>query len=259
MAVVYLQPEGGQSRQGGSGTQFTVVKKGNYADLKTEAEALDDYETDTTAPGGKTKLVSYNLAHLPAGKGKLTIVKQHMGKKESVPGSEDPEVDAIRYKISNVQTSVSILRYCGPSQGANAYAHDILLWREERNKDFYDNYQYKLDDGGIVTLSDASVKLAQKYQAGIEEVMRFYPVVQRITRYAAGTDPDKISGVAERLAHIDTPPKMSSLAPSWLKIQDEIDIDEADIVTRTEGWQGAEHFDVNLYGDGAERWEFGTV
>jgi hypothetical protein len=67
------------------------------------------------------------------------------------------------------------------------------------------------------------------------------------------------SGIGWDIDYIDVPPAYLTAAAQWLKTQDDIAEGADGIFSRVESWQGAEYWDLNFYGLGAQRWEFGSI
>ena len=88
--------------------------------------------------------------------------------------------------------------------------------------------------------------------------MRFYPTIQRVTRYTSG----KIAGIGTGLLLLGAPGDApSGLVPQgweWMQIGDDLTYDSSSgVQTRTTTWLGSEGFATDFYG--ANRWDFGSI
>lgn len=204
-----------------------------------------------TAETQQFTVVSTNLAGRPGGIGTLTVVAR-----VGSTGGETPSQARVKkttWSMRNVQQNVSIYRYLSPSYTEGK--KDVELWREEKDNALFSQKKYMIN-GQVVTLSGGAAKLAEKFAAGIEEVMRFYPVIQKVRIYSSWN----IHNVGDDLTEIGAPSGCPSgwiTGWQWLKIGDDVVCNSDGSATRTESWMGAETFDTNLYG--SSRWAFGSL
>lgn len=246
------QPEGEYNATQGE-ESITVVRKGLYDSLKTEADALTIGTSTESATG--LHLSAINLSRTV---GALGILRLTYSDTESSEQQTDAEAISVTWQMKHAQKLVPIWRYCGPS-AQNANRARISAWMREPDADLYGAYRYRTKNGTVVELVAQDQLLAAKIRAGIEQVMRFYPTVQKTTHYTKG----KITGVGIGLAYIDTPGSpWDDASPGgsdmWLKVGDDVTRNADGSQQRVETWIGEENFDANLYGD-LQRWEFGTV
>lgn len=177
------------------------------------------------------------------------------------------------WTLRSVRNDKSILAYCGPSASHPSRAH-IEAWQREPDGELADRYAYTKSDGSVHEIEGGATKdVIDKIRAGIDAVMRFYPMLTRTRSY---TRPPR--KVYEHLATIDTPTignwagedgkrpacivdKPGNLdqliaAHTWVKCQDDLQLLADGNYSRIESWLGSagETVDVNLYGKGNERW-----
>lgn len=209
---------------------------------------------------------TWELQRVPSGGGLLTInCVADAGSFQPDPEKPETEpkpLDDI-WTLRGVRNDVSILAYCGPSEGNNPSRLRLECWMKESDKTLADNDSYRAADGRVIPLLAADKAIAAKIRKGIESVIRFYPVVTR-TRVYADCPPKCL----ENLGLKDTPPapagdakKPSGLATAveaydWLKMQDDA-IEQTDGKwSRVESWWGVTPndggWDDDLYG--ANRW-----
>lgn len=193
------------------------------------------------------------------GVGGAAVLSLDWGKEDQGQGgSSNATALGESWQLKHTQTNVSIYRYCGDSEGASANRGRIEQWRRGTDAYLYANYQWRDKVGAIHTLTDRDQLIAAKFRAGKENVMRFYPTIQRVSRYTKG----KISGVGAGLLLLGAPSDApSGFVPSgweWMQIGDDLTYDTASgVQTRTTTWLGAEAFDTDFYG--ATRWDFGSI
>lgn len=258
----------GTLRNDGDGETGQIVRQGLYGALKTFArslkvKAVNNFGTEEEPEN--LYVASWSLERLPKDYGKLIV---NVGgaaagddeDEDEEEEPEDPNVESEKWAIKNVQQQLPLSRFYvdGGATGALPNVHEIAMWRLEPRKDLADAYQFAAPDGNVYTLSSESQQVAAKYQKGIENVMRFYPVITRTVTYKRGMTEALIGalGVGANLAHEDTPPKLFGLSwDAWLCIQDEGDFDADGKFVRVTGWMGCRTLDQNLYGNGADRWE----
>ena len=247
LPVITPQPRGGHQNDGGGKIIAQYVVKGDYDAVLTQAKARPA-GTLITDVG---YVLNWQINRTNGGKGIVTYNCADVTSEQWTSNSALKDVWSIR----NMQTAISIMRYCGPSLVMNANWYDITQWKKERDKELFDDYKYK--DGKDVEheLNDFSKLLADKILQGKETVSRHYPVVTRSRTYAKKPTDDIGAG----LDVIGAPAEYSSAAPVWLKVQDDLDQLADGTYKRVEAWQGADELDVNFYGTGAQRWAFGGI
>lgn len=244
-----------------NGQGYQVQYKGtSYSDLETAAAAFAKGDVVETG----WLLESWSLEGVPGGGGMLTIT--------CVPndgggsGGTQKALKAV-WTCKSVRNDVSILAYCGPSEGNNPNRVALELWQKETDAELANAFKFKKNDqADEEELSDASKAVAGKIVKGVESVIRFYPVLTCTSTWS------RIPGTfMEDLGFIDTPGAPSAdetLAPSnlstiisayeWLKVQDDVSELPDGKFTRTESWMGIKKtdgqnaWDPDLYG--ANRW-----
>ena len=240
--------------------------KGPYTDLETAGKGIA--KGDVVASGWVAS--SWSVRKTPGNYGVLTVECTPPNPTSGSGTEEDPTVvEPLKdiWSIKSVRNDVSIMAYCGPSEGANPNRAMIEAWMKEPDGKLAKMHQFKTSDGEIEELTGASLALVQKIENGIEAVIRFYPVVTRTRTYA-----DCPPACLENIGFIDTPPapagtakKPSGLATAvnahqWLKVQDDAQEQTDGKWTRTESWMGIAKsdnpddspWDADLYG--ANRW-----
>jgi len=219
------QPRGGHSLDAKGKIIRQHVEKGPYAEVLAAAKARP--KGSLIADVGY--VLQWSIQRAPGGLGVVTYncVDQTSEKWES----NDPLSDT--WSIKNMQTTIPLMRYCGPSEVNNANWYDITQWRKGTDKNLFNDYQYVDGNGATVTLSAFSQILA---------------------------DPKKpTDDIGFKLSYIDTPSEYSEVAPMFLKIQDDLDELSNGTYRRVEAWQGADELDENFYGTGESRWAFGSI
>lgn len=256
----YKQPDEtyGRSPQGDEGHAFSF--KGPYDSLQSAAAALQTGDTIETG----WCYSSHELRRVPGDLGVLTINCMPTSGTDG-EGETQPLKD--KWSLHSVRNDVSILAYCGESEGTNPNRAMIEAWMKEPDGQLAKQWKFQKSDGTIEELTGASLAVAKKIAKGIEAVIRFYPVVTRTRTYA-----ECPPACLENLGLIDTPPapagtakKPSGLATAvgrhqWLKIKDDADELDDSKWTRTESWWGIlktddpnnSPWDADLYG--ANRW-----
>lgn len=235
--------------------------KGPFTDLETAGKGIA--KGDVVATGWIAS--SWSVRRTPGNYGVLTIEctpPNPTGEDEQHQPTVEPLKDI--WSIKSVRNDVSIMAYCGPSEGANPNRAMIEAWMKEPDGSLAAQYKFQKPSGEIETLNGASLALVHKIEKGVEAVIRFYPVVTRTRTYA-----DCPPACLEKVGFIDTPPaptgtakKPSGLstavaAHQWLKVQDDAQEQPDGNWTRTESWMGIPSadgtgWDANLYG--ANRW-----
>lgn len=262
----YQQPDEnvGRSQQGDKSRSISF--KGPFDPLQSAADALQKGDVIVTG----WVYSSHELRRAPGDLGVLTISCTPPNPTSGSGTEQDPTVvEPLKdiWSIKSVRNDVSIMAYCGPSEGANPNRAMIEAWMKEPDGKLAKMHQFKTSDGEIEELTGASLALVQKIEKGIEAVIRFYPVVTRTRTYA-----DCPPACLENIGFIDTPPapagtakKPSGLATAvnahqWLKVQDDAQEQTDGKWTRTESWMGIAKsdnpddspWDADLYG--ANRW-----
>jgi len=266
-ATAIPQPEETTGRDTSENLSKSFAWKGPHNDLETAAKAI--VKGDVVAEGWIA--ASWSIRRTPGNYGVLTI-ECSPPKPEGVEAETgDPTVEPLKdiWSIRSVRNDVSIMAYCGPSEGANPNRALIEAWMKEPDGALAQQYKFRKSDGTIEDISakPATIALVHKIEKGIEAVIRFYPVVTRTRTYA-----DCPPACLENVGFIDTPPapagtakKPSGLATAvnahqWLKVQDDAQEQTDGKWTRTESWMGIAKsdnpddspWDADLYG--ANRW-----
>lgn len=231
--------------------------KGSYDDLLTAGYSF--------APGDPVEadwcLKNWNLQRVSGGLGILSLNCTLMEK-----DSESNAVSSVKketWSLKSCRNDMSILAYCGPSEGSNPSRYQIEMWQKETDKDLVESFGFRDGKGEEQSLSGLSKEVAKKIASGVESVIRFYPVLYRKRLYSE-VPADQFSGIG----FIDTPPaagikakQPSGLAAvisryQWLKIQDDCDEQSDGDWLRTESWMGISNadgkWDEDLYG--TNRW-----
>ena len=240
--------------------------KGPYTDLETAGKGIA--KGDVVASGWVAS--SWSVRRTPGDYGVLTIECTPPDPTSGSGTEQDPTVvEPLKdvWSIQSVRNDVSIMAYCGPSEGANPNRAMIEAWMKEPDGQLAKQWKFQKSDGTIETLTGASLALAQKIAKGVEAVIRFYPVVTRTRTYA-----ECPPACLENVGFIDTPPAPSGTAkhPSglasavsahqWLKVRDDAQQQTDGNWTRTESWMGiaktddpnSSPWDADLYG--GNRW-----
>lgn len=248
MALIF-QPSGGMTMDSNSSKIATIVKKGTYAECLAAGVDRDTAVVDENGTH-LGYVLSWSIQRGLAGNATITLIVAV----QSTTDHASLVALSSTLSIRHPAVEIPITRYGGPSEVNNANLYDIKMWRSEPNKTLYDDYKYRTESGEIITLSAFSKKLADKYKLGYESVRRHYPSVTRTRVYAS-----RPTDIAVVLDYIDTPPAWDSEAMVWLKTMDDCDQASDGSWVRQEAWDGADDIDVNFYGSGTDRWEFGTI
>lgn len=243
-----------------SGKSRTIAYKDTYSSLKTAKNAI---KTGDKHDGGVVKVAT--LRRMPGNLGLLELTLAPDSSDSSGSGGLTQKAMRAVWTCKSVRNDKSILAYCGPS-AKNPNRAWIESWMAERDSSIADDHNYRKDDGTVsdITKSDhqaATEDLMAKISAGIDSVVRFYPVLTCTSTYA--DIPDKF---IEKLSYIDTPSARAAdetKAPSnlnnvikaykWLKVQDDVGETGDGNWQRVESWMGTENtWDVDLYGE--NRW-----
>lgn len=166
-------------------------------------------------------------------------------------GGDDPYISRV-WSMNMTQYEFPLDRYLDPENAEkyNAWKNTDLKQRKQ--------WKYLLstekENGTPVygDLSGMALSCAQKYFAGIESVMRFYPQATRTSIYEKQQEFEYIYG---NLNHIDnTPSAVYKFDCEWLKSGADWTENSDTTWTLVESWIGAPHWDEELYGLGA--WDF---
>lgn len=253
---VYEQPEKSLANNSGAKT-ITRRFKGPHADLITFANGYTIGQTEHDGlPLQSVKLdrIVGNPTDGNLGVLELTFSKDDQGQ----GGSKNAAALNTTWQLKHTQTNISIYRYCGQSEGASANRGRIEQWRRGTDAYLYANYKWRDKNGAVLELTARDKLIAAKFMAGKENVMRFYPTIQKVTRYTAG----KIANIGAGLLDIGAPAGAPAGFPTadwqWMLIGDDLTFDTASgVQTRTQTWLGAEAFDTDFYG--SARWQFGSI
>ena len=253
---------------GVSGDKRTVKIKGTRSELKT---LMLTFVAGVTVVEEGWVASTWTLDDTPGEGGMLTIeCVPEGGASDPEDPTSDPKALKVIWKCKSVRNDVSIMAYCGPSEGSNPHRTHIELWQKESDAQLADADQYHRNPHQIGQLTAADLLLVNKIRKGVEAVMRFYPILTCVATYS-----DCPPGMLERLSYIDTPaapPSLKEVAPknlqavitahTWLRCQDDVDETTDGKWTRTISWMGIANsdsgesspWDVNLYGSGNDRW-----
>lgn len=255
----------GSDDEGKSVLEYPI--KGGYSALETLRASL----TQKTEVISGWIAKSWNLQGLPGDSGILTInckPTDMTGEPEEEGGDPTQEPLKDLWSIKSVRNDISIMAYCGPSEGANPNRVDLEAWMKEPDAEIANLFQYRKKDGTVKTLNAASQAVANKIVKGIEAVIRFYPIVMRKRIYSQVPP-----ACLENIGYIDTPSGPSGgkaegpnglataiAAHQWLKIKDDADEQSDGNWARVEGWMGipssdgsgGSPWDADLYGE--DRW-----
>ena len=237
--------------------------KGPYTDLETAGKGIA--KGDVVASGWVAS--SWSVRRTPGDYGVLTIECTPPDPTEGSGQSATAAPLKDIWSIKSVRNDISIMAYCGPSEGANPNRAMIEAWMKEPDGNLAAQYKFQKPNGETVALTGASLALVHKIEKGVEAVIRFYPVVTRTRTYAACPP-----ACLENLGFIDTPPAPAGTAKNptgidnavnahqWLKVQDDALEQPDGKWTRVESWMGIAKsdspddspWDADLYG--ANRW-----
>lgn len=236
---------------------FAIQYKGPYSDLETASKSF--IQGDLVETGWFLK--SWNLQRAPGGLGLLTLSCVSADGVDEESGLTTAKKET--WSLKSVRNDMSILAYCGPSEGANPNRYQVEMWMKETDKALVDEYKFKDAKDEEQELSGPSAALAEKIAAGVESVIRFYPLVVRKRLYS-NVPNDQFAA----LGFINTPPAPGAKAKrptglaallgqySWLKVQDDCDEQADSDWLRVESWMGIKNgdgsWDQDLYG--SSRW-----
>lgn len=270
MTDTYIQPDGGISADERFSRSIEVKKKGDYEDLREEAEELKQYDPIEDADGWLVR--SWRLNKLPGGLGELTITGVQDDGDTYDGDTPIPKAYKVTWSVKTVRNDVSVMAYCGESPGANPQRVYVEKWLAEKDADVAKKGTFKQTDGTEFDMeheAPATFELIKKMKKGVEAVIRFYPVVTRRMFYHRPP-----ADVLENLGFINKPPSPdgTDLKPGklgsklnlygWLKCQDDCDQQTDGDWIRTESWMGilkgtganaGAPWDPDLYGP--NRWD----
>ena len=254
-----IQPNESLSGQSNGSQQWSVSFKGLYASLR--AAALKFKPGDLYNGGGTTRgiLSSWQLSRLVGEHGTLTLNLSPADTESEDGDVGDSELKKDAWSVHGVRNDKSLLGFCGLSESEGRRC-ELEAWLKEPDGVLAQQYQYRDSQDSIKDLSEGSKTIAQKFEKGIDSVMRFYPLITRKRTYSR-----EPPAVLETLSKIDTPPVpattgwngttrvptgLSTIVGQyeWLKCQDDADENDDGSWTRTEAWMGAKSWDEDLYG-----------
>jgi len=246
------QPALEQERSADSAT-VTVRYAGDYDAVSAYAASFSVGTAHPTMAGYElTKVV---LERYEGPSGRLTLVYSDVG--DDASSSPKARVKKVSWSLATTPCDVPIWRYCGPSD-QNARRYRLEPWSQEQDADLKKQWKWRDPYGGLQELQANDQKLGAKILKGYETVQRHFPTIRKVTSLTKGeVEPDgSLDYVGDPT---DAPDYFVTRATQWLKVGEQIDIAENGSQTLTEEWIGGEEFDANFYGDGNDRWEFGTV
>lgn len=254
-----IQPSETLSGQPNGSQQWLVSFKGSYAALR--AAALKFKPGDLYNGGGTTRgiLSSWQLSRLVGEHGTLTLNLSPADTESEDGDVGDSELKKDVWSVHGVRNDKSLLGFCGQS-ASEGQRCELEAWLKEPDGVLAQQYQYRDSQDSIKDLSEGSKTIAQKFEKGIDSVMRFYPLITRKRTYSR-----EPPSVLENLSMVDTPPVPTTTGwdgttkvPTglstilnkykWLKCQDDADENDDGSWTRTEAWMGAKSWDEDLYG-----------
>ena len=202
----YQQPDEnvGRSQQGDKSRSISF--KGPFDPLQSAADALQKGDVIVTG----WVYSSHELRRAPGDLGVLTISCTPPNPTSGSGTEQDPTVVEPlkdKWSIHSVRNDVSVLAYCGESEGANPNRAMIEAWMKEPDGQLAKQWKFQKSDGTIEELTGASLAVAKKIAKGIEAVIRFYPVVTRTRTYA-----ECPPACLENVGFIDTPPAPAGTA-----------------------------------------------
>ncbi len=247
------QPALEQERAADSAT-ITVRYAGDYDAVKAYADGFSPGDAHPSAAGYELTRISVERYEGPSGR--LTLVYSDVAD-DGAEQEPKARVKKVSWSLVTTPCDVPIWRYCGPSD-QNARRYRLEPWMQEPDPDLKKAYRWTGPHGGVSELVANDKKLADKILLGYETVQRHFPTIRKVTELTRGeVEPD---GALDHVADPDDAPAyFVTRATEWLKTGEQIDVHDDGSQTLTEEWIGGESFDVNFYGDGNARWEFGTV
>lgn len=255
MAVISIstglveQPNETVGLSGGSRT-FSRTFKGPWATVKAFAKGISEGDTLAGYPA-----VGVDARRVSGNYGEATVTLSAVAVSATEEGATRAERAA--WSLRQVRNDVSILAYCG--KGASRVA--LELWMKETDKSLADSFNFHTSDSATGTLSSLEQSVAKKVLAGVESVIRFYPVLTCTSTWA-----EIPSAFSSKLGFVDDPAAPAAdktLAPGdlssviaaheWLKCQDDVAETADGKWRRTESWMGIKKtlgsWDSDLYGE----------
>ena len=259
----YRQPTESRGINESNKETETIVLKGYYGSLKNLLGSL--YYGASIQE--KMKMSSASLVRNAGDIGTLTINCFKSDEDESDNNEFSAKALKEVWTIKSVRNDISILAYCGPSEGSNPIRSWIEAWEKEPDGDLANSLKYTKPDGTIkeIQAQSATADLIEKIRKGVDSVMRFYPQLTKTSTY---TMPPL--SVFEHLSMVDKPTVGSAKVKrmpgnlnsiisdhDWLKCQDDSHENAEGTWNRTESWIGVLKtdggWDENLYGT-SNRW-----
>ncbi|MBR1608170.1 MAG: hypothetical protein IJ678_00970 [Kiritimatiellae bacterium] len=257
------------ARAARTATRLVETYRGPWTDVEKWANALEigDAHADT-ANYKYFSLQAVDLVRDAGPSGTATLTYTNAGVDDTASEGQQGKARVIEtsWRLSTSPIDVSVYRYCGQSQGANANRARIESWWNRVHAG-----EYVAEDGTIEIPSWFNAgdrAIAEKLVAGKEVVQRHYPTVVKTTLAGSGAlaPAGKLDHIAETNGDFlsDCPPWMSGRAKKWLKVQEDSEYNADGSQTLVESWIGGDNFDENFYGNADQsglvgRWEFGTI
>lgn len=253
----YEQPE--RSYRLASGARTLVVeKRGDYDELAAALQNMSHGDDCPEQGYTNLKLREGVVERERGGVGHLTLT--YVRGTPTSHGDGDDDV-AVRWRLTSCPEDVSVYRYCGPSVGANANRARIDSWRRRLDERLESVGDETVGDSEFFEgLTSADQQIARKLLEGKDTVQRHYPMIVKVSE--GEVDDLEMTGELDHAYDDidDAPEIMTDRAAKWLKVQEDLEIDEeTEIGTLTEGWIGGVDFDEDFYGESPTRWEFGTI
>lgn len=260
----YLQPNISDGFDSEGKRTFSYSIKGVHSSLSNLKNTL--------YPGkvvdANIELVSCDLVGAPAGLGVLTLNCATRGSYtvENEVAANNAELLKDIWSVKSVRNDVSIIAYCGNGD-YDAVRADVEAWMKEPDANLAAVYRYRRSDNVEMEIPEGSASrdIIDKLKSGIEQVMRFYPVVTRKRTYDDAPD-----GAFQDLGTINTPVLPARIAATtddanskhpkvryptgisaviaahqWLKVEDSADENPDGSWTRVESWWGILLSDMN--------------
>ncbi|MBR1837896.1 MAG: hypothetical protein IJ783_11495 [Kiritimatiellae bacterium] len=260
------QPELTLSRATRAAARLVEQYRGPYGEVKAWADALQLGNAHPDAAAYKYyTLQSVDLTRDAGPSGTAVLVWTNAGVDDTASAADDARVLEVNWHLSTSPIDVSVYRYCGQSQGANANRARIEAWWNGVLSGEGVAADGTIDMPSHFNAGDRAI--AAKLLAGREVVQRHYPTIVKTTLAGKGSlSPDgKLDHViANGAGPAGAPAWMAGRAAQWLKIQEDGEQHADNTQTFVEAWIGGDDFDMNFYGNEAQsgtsgRWEFGTI
>lgn len=279
-AGCHRQPVETTGRDANGDDTLSYVLKGPYDALDTLLRSLGN--GDEIIRGWC--LSSASLARNAGDVGTLTLVCAADGDDAEAGGPTENSTRALSevWTLRAIRNDVSILGYCGPSEGTNPQRTWIEAWQKEPDGELAAALKFTRPDGSVVTIDGqtATADVIRKILKGVDSVMRFYPQLTRtrtfthqpatvyenlatvdVPRIGSTTDFEDADGSEQKASarRLQKPGNLAEVIADheWLKCQDDVARTADGRFTRTESWIGVLKsdggWDKDLYGkDG--RW-----